>query len=334
LSFSAGTTSAALNSLVLSNSNNATFGLNGSTVTVSAPLKVSAGTLSNQLTDITFANTGNINWGLNGSTVTADNVPISSYENLPFIAGTSQSFAAGSVSIGVAFQLPMPISASFIRIPAFFNNNSSSISTLLASLNASAERYSTWNAVVYSLATGASSRSLVSVASGSAGATFRNSLSVATNGTHWTATQQLTMPVEGGSTTASTSNAVSAAAYNFSNNYFSDYSGSKFLDIPFNNSLSAGPYWLIVGVTTGSATNDARVAFGTTVGPGYASHTVVSQHGNNWRIMGSTNATSGGLFGCGSFSKAGGGTTSALPMSAISSSASHNRLYFQMLRSA
>jgi hypothetical protein len=50
--------------------------------------------------------------------------------------------------------------------------------------------------------------------------------------------------------------------------------------------------------------------------------------------MGSTNGTSGGLIGAGSFSTAGGATTSILPISAISSSASNVRPYFQMLRSA
>jgi hypothetical protein len=50
--------------------------------------------------------------------------------------------------------------------------------------------------------------------------------------------------------------------------------------------------------------------------------------------MGSTNQTSGNMLGAGSFSTAGGGTTSALPISAISSSASHVRPYFQLIRSA
>jgi hypothetical protein len=51
-------------------------------------------------------------------------------------------------------------------------------------------------------------------------------------------------------------------------------------------------------------------------------------------VMGSTNRTSGGLLGAGSFSTAGGGTTSGFPLSAISSSASHQRPYFQLLRFA
>lgn len=71
VNFSAGTTSNNLGSVVFSNSNNATFGLNGSTVTVSSPVSFSAGTTNNNLTNIVFSNSNGVNFGLNGSTVTA-----------------------------------------------------------------------------------------------------------------------------------------------------------------------------------------------------------------------------------------------------------------------
>jgi hypothetical protein len=66
----------------------------------------------------------------------------------------------------------------------------------------------------------------------------------------------------------------------------------------------------------------------------YSNHYAVSMINSVWGIMGSTDFTSGGLLGAGSFSTAGGGTTNSLPISAISSNASQARLYFQMLRSA
>jgi hypothetical protein len=75
LSFSAGTTSNALGSLVFSNSNGVSFGLNGSTVTGSVAtsltnINLSAGTTSNNLSALTFSNSNGVSFGLNGSVIT------------------------------------------------------------------------------------------------------------------------------------------------------------------------------------------------------------------------------------------------------------------------
>jgi hypothetical protein len=71
INISAGTTSNNLSAVTFSNSNNASFGLNGSTVTVSAPVNFSAGTTSNNLTQLSFSNGSGVSWGLNGGTLTA-----------------------------------------------------------------------------------------------------------------------------------------------------------------------------------------------------------------------------------------------------------------------
>lgn len=78
VNFSAGTTSNNLGTVVFSNSNNVSFGLNGSTITATASvatslsnIRVSAGTTSNLLSDVTFANSNGVSWGLNASTITA-----------------------------------------------------------------------------------------------------------------------------------------------------------------------------------------------------------------------------------------------------------------------
>jgi hypothetical protein len=75
---SAGTTSQNLSNVVFSNSNNISFGLNGSTITASATvastqasINFSAGATSQNLSAITFANSNGISFGLNGSTMTA-----------------------------------------------------------------------------------------------------------------------------------------------------------------------------------------------------------------------------------------------------------------------
>ena len=110
LSLSAGTSSAALGSVVFSNSNNVSFGLSGSTVTgsVAPPGGVSAGTASVQLGTVVFSNSNNVSFGLNGSTVTASATVASTAGSISVSAGTS-SANLGSVVFsnanGVSFGL-------------------------------------------------------------------------------------------------------------------------------------------------------------------------------------------------------------------------------------
>lgn len=243
---------------------------------------------------------------------------------------------SGSVSYAVEFFVKQPISASFLRFPATMATNSTTLATTAASMSASAELYSTWNAVVYTQGTGASSRSLISVASGSAAYTFRNSISVAANGTQYSITQAITVPVEGGTTSQSFGYSASTSNYSFvtTGAAVTQFNSNRMIDIPFANSLSAGPYWLLLGQTTSSSSNSTGMSAATNCNVRFGSAWAATQVNAAVGIMGSTNQTSGGLIGAGSFSTAGGGTTSAFPQSAISSSASHPQIYFQLLRSA
>lgn len=330
------------NSLAFANSNNATFGTStaGSTttVTVSAPVNFSAGTTSNNLTNVVFSNSQNVVWGINGSTVTAGLQYISSYENcVPLASARTQTVNGASVSAAVAFFLPQPGSFSFLRIPCEQTSGSAvTLTTAAASMSGSAQRYSTWNAVVYSLGTGASSKSLISVASGSCGETILNSISVAANGSEGSYTLAHTYPLEGNTTNnLSTQYSITGTVYSFTSNQIaSRFTGSRMLDIPFANSLSAGPYWLIFGYSSSSASNSARVSNATSNWAGYSNHLGASQPNAYYIPMGNAGTSGDGLLGAGSFSTAGGGTTSILPIANISSSASNLRPYFQLLRSA
>ncbi len=351
ISFSAGTTSDNLASLVFSNSNNMSFGLNGSTVTASFdPINIGMSTNGNTGgTTGTFDGAGlqyifvgsngiRLSQSSNGSSVSlsVQQFVLSSYENIVGF-GTStftQSLNPGSVSAAVAFNIQAPLSVSFIRIPAMLTIASTTLTTAAASLSASADAYTTFNAVVYSLGTGANSRNLQSVASGSRGWTVRNSISVGVDGTSGSYSQFITVGAEGNNATFSTQYTSAGGAYSFVTTAMTAFTGSRFLDIDFNNYLNPGNYWLVFGMTTGSASNSARISAATNCRIGYASHQVAGQWNVNFGIMGSTNLSSGGLLGAGSFSTVGGGTTNSIPISAISSSASNIRPYFQMLRSA
>lgn len=284
-----------------------------------------------------LAGGNNITLSQNANSVTISHAPVyeSSFENIQGAAFQSMTLNGASISHAVAFELGCPLSASFLRIPVLMTTNSTTISTAGASMSASAAIFSTWNAVVYSVGVGLSSRSLISVASGSCGWTFLNSISVAANGTQGSYTQGFSAHAEGGlGTTLTTQYSVSQTNYPFSSTAFTAFTDGRYLDIPFANSLDAGVYWLVFGYSTSSATNSTRLSQATNCNVRYSNHYGASQINRAFAPMGSSNMTSGGQLGVGSFSTAGGGTTSGFPMSALSSSASQVRPYFQMLRSA
>jgi hypothetical protein len=72
--FSAGTTSNFITAVTFSNSNNVSFGLDGSTITARASFNVSAGTTSHNRSAITFSNSNNVSFGLDAGTITASAV--------------------------------------------------------------------------------------------------------------------------------------------------------------------------------------------------------------------------------------------------------------------
>lgn len=271
-----------------------------------------------------------------GSTISVMPQWISSYENFENCGSNTMTLNAASVSHAVAFYLGQPISGSFLRLPVLMTTNSTTIATMAsATASASGNLFSTWNVVVYSMGVGANSQSLQSVASGSGGFTFQNRISI-TNSTQYSITQGFSAQALGAGTTRTTQYSISNTNYSFTTNQIAtEWSSGRFLDIPFASSLTPGAYWLVFGYS--SSTNSAGaagLAALTNCNVRYSNHYAVSQVDIPFGIMGSTNLTSGGLLGAGSFSTAGGGTTNSIPVSAISSSASQVRPYFQILRSA
>jgi hypothetical protein len=261
---------------------------------------------------------------------------ISSYEPFPLISNIAMTFNGASISHGVAFRLDQNVSASFIRIPVLMTTGSTTVATLAsATATASASIVSTFNAVIYSVGVGASSRSLMSVASASAGFTMLQSISIS-NSTQYSITLGVSQQANGGGTTRTTQYSISNTNYSFTTQQIvTAFSGTRFIDIPFASSLSPGAYWMVMGISTASAAGGpAGLSVMTNCNVRYSAHYGIAQANVVIGVMGSTNVSSGGPFGAGSFSTAGGGTTSAFPMSAISSSASHGRPYFQLLRSA
>lgn len=260
---------------------------------------------------------------------------ISSFEFFaPANSSTLAVMDGVSVSAAMPFQLPQAGSFSFLRFPISLTTNSTTVATTGASLSASVNVLSTWQAVVYSLGTGGNSRSLQSVASGSVGWTVQNSISVAANGTQYSITQAISYGVEGNNTNSSSSYVASQTNMSFvTTNIHTVFSGNRYIDINFANSLSAGPYWVVFGYSSSSATNSTGIQPASNCNLSFSNMQGAAGINIGPRVMGSTNSANP-LMGGASFSTAGGGTTASLPISALTLIASNARIYMQLLRSA
>jgi hypothetical protein len=323
-------TTAGVNLLITNNTSGINFGVPAwlTTADLSQNSSKYAGTVSGAT---------NCNVTVNTAGVSVSLPFISSYENFAPGNFTSGAAIAASGSVAVAFLIPQPISASILRLFASMATNSTTLSTAAASMNGSAQVFSTLNAVVYSLGTGANSQSLQYVASGSTGWTMLNSISLAADGTSGSYTQGITGYGDGANASQSTQGTIANTNYSFTTGWFSNFTGPRCLDIPFANSLSAGAYWLLFGYSTSSNSNSARCSNATnciaSISYVYGLSCQAAAAIGSIGIMGATNLTSV-HGGAGSFTTVGGGTTNSLPTSAISTITNAHRIYFQLLRSA
>lgn len=318
----AGNTTATGSTIGWSGVNLTLSGTNASQVVISAPATSS------------LVGTNGVSISVNGSTISFGQNIISKYENAPLFGSSLLTWNGASVSHAQPFLLPMPLSASFIRVPGLMTTNSTTIATLVsASATAQGALFSTINAVLYSQGTGANSQSLISFASGSGGFTMSQQISV-TNSTQGSYSLGVTQQAGGVTNTLTTQYSISNTNYSFTTDQIAtNFSSVRFFDVPFANSLTPGHYWMVMGMSSSSSSAGAGgLAALTNCNVRYQGHYGNSVGVLSVGVMGATNRTSN-IIGGASFSTAGGGTTSALPVSALSSMASNAGLYFQLLRS-
>jgi hypothetical protein len=116
VALSAGANSVSNGTVVFSNSNGVSFGLNGSTITASvagagAPGSISAGTTSVGLGQVVFSNSNNVSFGLNGSTLTGS----ASFNQSVQTQGSVQvQGSTGAISFGNANGVTFGFNASTI----------------------------------------------------------------------------------------------------------------------------------------------------------------------------------------------------------------------------
>lgn len=303
VNFSAGTTSGNLDSVVFSNSNGVSFGLNGSTITASAAGGAGANTIS---------------YFVNGP-LQADNL------NNASMSGSSQAVAP--------FILPGAISVDFARLAVSISTNSTTRATTI-NTTISGQRASTIFGNIFSQGTGANSLSLQHVTSMSIFSQMAFSLSANANGSEYTVSVSITHPSGSGSTSQFTdSYATSQTNFALLTTNLSAFSGSKFVDIPFSASLAQSNYWVAWNMATALTTvqNAAWSNWLFAVDRFYGSSQINSAFGMPGATAAATLAANIGL---GRFTTNATGTTASMPLANISSTNSQVAVRFELVRLA
>lgn len=282
---------------------------------------------------IYFSNANNMSFGLNGNTLTASgigNAQLSQYANAEQFVGTQTFSISSNTSIIFPFTLPNPMNASFLRFPITVSAGASSYATT-GNSSWTGGMFQTYNAVLYSLGTGVNSLSLRFVASGSIQFAQAYTYTANANSSQYSVTEQLTYPSgSGNSSSFTTTYATTLSNVSLNAVSLSNFTGARFLDIPFNTLLSGGNYWMAIGVSSTNITQYTNKFSNNGI---FATNIGISQVTNGYNLWGSaTNATYNIEIGNGSFTAAAPGTTASIPLTGISTSASQLQPYFQIIR--
>ena len=288
---------------------------------------------------------GGISISTNGSTISVSGsyTPLSMWANVDELAGFGTGASAITASSGSSmwiqpFTLVQPVSASYLRMFASFNDSAvGTAGTTSANQTFSAARFTTYAAVLYSQGSGANSQSIQYMFSTSAGMSGSTQYGAGVQGSRYTITISKSYPALGLTTNLyTTSYAVSSGSIVVSSNSNTLFTGPLYLDIPWATSMSVGNYWLGIGASTSSTTNSSHISFaGTAALP--VSLNAVTQTALSMGILGA--ATSASRYQV--YPGLGGWTTNAslistssVAISQISQVANNPILPFQFIRQA
>lgn len=277
VAMSAGTVSTLASAFTFSNSNNVTFGLGTGanvgviTASFSAAGGGGAGTATSVATiagtDLTLAvNTAGVTIGYPAwlttaanSTVTGGGAMMSFFENSPLPATLNAIPLQLNATIASPnnalyfnpFILPQAVSASYIRLLASFNAQGTAF--LIAGTNTTANTTfsagfsSTFAVGFFTDMGGASTHSISCLTSASAYMFAQTSIQVGAIGSQYTISLNITWPQLGYSTNSQFTSGYTNANWVVSLGQLSNFISTKWLDIPFNKSLSPGNYWIAIG---------------------------------------------------------------------------------------
>lgn len=212
------------------------------------------------------------------------------YENVPLIHGTQTFNAVSSTMYIYPFNLDVNVSAGFIRIPFSCSVAPTTGGVPVANSTITGNMGFTHAFVIYTQGAGANSNSLQYFTSTSGTGSFGTTIGAGVNSSNMTVTVNGSFGQSGNQTNLGTgaSYGVSSGSYVINSTAMSDFTGPRFVDIPFAQSLSPGNYWLGIGRSWSSA-NNSTIFNG--VNP-LSSNIFISQTNITWGLMGSATNTS------------------------------------------
>jgi hypothetical protein len=230
------------------------------------------------------------------------------------------------------FSMDSPISFDFVRIPMSASVLASSTGVTTGNSQFSYGITRSHNFVLYTRGTGANSLSLRSLYSTQLTDQQSINVSAAANSTQFSYTNRATYQMSTGVVGFTFDYSSSAASLNFHTSGMTAITGNKMMEFSWGQSLTPGQYWLMYGVSTNSASQ--YTAQGSRLFNNLSQYGM-SQPNIAFGRIGEATANSHGLyFGVGSFTTAGGGTTASVPLTAVTTSGSHNKMFFQLGRIA
>ena len=293
------------------------------------------GTSTASGTNIAFGGQNNVQLSMStaagGATVWIQNDFENYYANMNPVPNSTTMQPFQSTSAVWPFTVPYMLTASFIRLMQ-------SGAVVAASTTAATTGNTSWSAgatkshnfVVYSRGTGANSQSLQYVTSTQIVESFSQKWSADPNSTQFSITNRYSMPGSAGTIGFTYDYSTSVTRLDFHTSGVTGLTGFKQVDYYFPMSLSDGIYWMAYGASTTSGSNYTSIGLRDLV-----TYNVygASQPNNSWGTFGAaTNASVQWNPGLGSFTLGGAaGTTASIGLAQISSSASNNVPYFQLM---
>jgi hypothetical protein len=161
--------------------------------------------------------------------------------------------------------------------------------------------------------------------------------SISNAGTNQSIVWQITYPKEGFNTNnAGTSYSITSANINWSTTgQHTNFTGLRWLDLPFASTLTPGAYWMLFQRSTSSATTGGNFANTTGLTSNMTVIQVTQASINAGQFGVAIGSTDGLQLGLGIYStNASGGTTNSISLGGLSTQANQPIIPFQIIREA
>jgi len=276
-----------------------------------------------------------------GNSASIDNLTVSNfqgpvqsyYANMPVFQGSNTYGLTSALNLVQPMILPYDVSASYMRVLMTNTFNSTTFGTSVISINNT--HGESWYANIYTLNNGTLSLYKAALASWN----MRIGVSIQASNSQ-TVYYSITYPVTGSYINYTTSYSLNSATCNVSTTNLTQWNSNRFVDIPINDRIPAGDYWIAFQRSSSTVTSvvPSPSATAGTVLTGVTHNDsifVATQINSNFAAFGAASnvSTQGLSLGLGAYSAtAAGATSNAIAISAIQTQASHPVVPFQLIR--